>query len=219
MKFLKNNIIGQIKSISLVQLARSDGVHLKRVGTNWIGVCPFHLEKTGSLVVTPSKNLFHCFGCGAGGSPIDYVMLLKGLGFRQAVEWLASSFSITLDYEKAEENYRKEITSVDRIDMEKVLDKSDVQLLGQAIELYHQTLKTSNAALGYLETRGLNSMEMIDKYKLGYSNRTLLQTLPTQRNQSTNVELIIVCLFGSFCWLILTFAVSRKRHKLKYLKR
>jgi DNA primase len=74
--------------ISLVRLVEGWGIALARQGKDWVGRCPFHADDTPSLVVTPSKNLFHCFGCGAAGGPVDWVMKLDGVSFRHAVELL-----------------------------------------------------------------------------------------------------------------------------------
>lgn len=175
--------------ISLTSLIQSSGVKLKRVGASWTGVCPFHIEKHGSLVVSPNKNLFHCFGCGAAGSSIDWIMQTKGMGFRQAVEWLARENNISLAQLTELENQaegKEEKEMPDRVEIERTVEKSDAELLNQAVELYHEVLKKSQVALGYLESRGLNNSEMIDKFRLGYSNRSLLTELPAQRNQATN---------------------------------
>ena len=86
--FLSKEKISYLKSIPLTSLVQTSGIELKRRGANLVGMCPFHLEKTPSLVVTPRKNLWHCFGCGLGGSTIDWVMRMQGLEFRQAVERL-----------------------------------------------------------------------------------------------------------------------------------
>ena len=66
--------VSKLKSdVSLLRLAESQGYELKREGNDYVMCCPFHEEKTASLKITPDKNLFHCFGCGAGGSVIDWV--------------------------------------------------------------------------------------------------------------------------------------------------
>jgi hypothetical protein len=63
------------------------GVELKKSGKDKVGRCPFHEDSTASLVVTPSKNLWHCFGCGLGGGPIDWVMKRQGVSFRFGMRW------------------------------------------------------------------------------------------------------------------------------------
>ncbi len=77
------------REISLQRLAEAAGVDLRRQGADLVGRCPFHEDKTPSLVITPSKNLWHCLGaCRAGGSVIDWVMKTEGVSFRHAVELL-----------------------------------------------------------------------------------------------------------------------------------
>src|SRR6187401_3351253 len=77
------------KEVSLERLAQARGVELKRHGADLHGRCPFHEDKTPSLVVTPAKNLWHCLGaCQTGGSVIDWVMRAEGISFRHAVELL-----------------------------------------------------------------------------------------------------------------------------------
>lgn len=76
------------EEISVQRLVEASGIELKKAGKDFAGVCPFHEDDTASLVVTPMKNLWHCFGCGAAGGPIDWVMKTKGVSFRHAVEWL-----------------------------------------------------------------------------------------------------------------------------------
>lgn len=75
--------------VSLLRLAEQAGVTLKRQGKDWLGRCPFHDDKTPSLVISPKANLWHCLGaCQAGGSVVDWVMRFEGVSFRRAVELL-----------------------------------------------------------------------------------------------------------------------------------
>ena len=74
--------------VSVERLVESSGVELKKSGKDWLGRCPFHEDDTASLVVTPLKNLWHCFGCGIGGGPIDWIIKRRGVSFRHAVELL-----------------------------------------------------------------------------------------------------------------------------------
>jgi DNA primase len=74
--------------VSVERLVEASGIELKRGGKDMLGRCPFHEDDTASLVVTPGKNLWHCFGCGIGGGPIDWVMKRRGVSFRHAVELL-----------------------------------------------------------------------------------------------------------------------------------
>ena len=83
------------QEISLQRVVESAGIALKRHGADLVGLCPFHDDKTPSLVITPKTNLWHCLGaCQAGGSVIDWVMKVEGVSFRHAVELLQNdSFS------------------------------------------------------------------------------------------------------------------------------
>lgn len=74
--------------IAVERLVEASGVELKAAGKDLLGRCPFHDDREASLVVTPAKNLWHCFGCQIGGGPIDWVMKSRSLSFRHAVEWL-----------------------------------------------------------------------------------------------------------------------------------
>ncbi|MFZ1989315.1 MAG: CHC2 zinc finger domain-containing protein, partial [Alphaproteobacteria bacterium] len=74
--------------VSVARLVEASGVKLEKCGRDLVGACPFHEDGDPSLTVTPDKNLWHCFGCGAGGGPIDWVMKKNGVSFRHAVELL-----------------------------------------------------------------------------------------------------------------------------------
>ena len=80
--------------ISVERLVEAAGVELTKNGKDRLGKCPFHEDREASLVVTPEKNLFHCFGCGAAGGPIDWVIKTRGVSFRHAVELLRSDLSL-----------------------------------------------------------------------------------------------------------------------------
>ena len=74
----------------------SQYMHLKRSGRNYFGLCPFHNEKSPSFAVSPDKQIFHCFGCGAGGNAITFVMKIEGCSFIEAVQMLADRANIQL---------------------------------------------------------------------------------------------------------------------------
>src|SRR3989338_481435 len=83
--------------VSVERLIEASGIELKKAGKDKQGRCPFHEEDTASLVVTPAKNLWHCFGCGIGGGPIDWVIKRNGLSFRHAVELLKADPSLVAE--------------------------------------------------------------------------------------------------------------------------
>jgi DNA primase len=79
--------------VNVERLVEASGVELKRGGKDLVGRCPFHEDDTASLVVTPGKNLWHCFGCGVGGGPIDWAMKKNAVSFRHAVELLRAGLA------------------------------------------------------------------------------------------------------------------------------
>ena len=81
----------------------SQYVQLKKSGANYFGLCPFHNEKTGSFSVSPDKQIFHCFGCGAGGGVITFVMKAEGLSFPDAVHYLADRAGMQVPEQGEEE--------------------------------------------------------------------------------------------------------------------
>ncbi len=166
------------RETDLVALVQAAGVELRRHGADLVGRCPFHDDQGPSLVVTPGKNLWHCLGaCQAGGSVIDWVMRTERVSFRHAVELLrvklgsgdptssAPAVSLAPIAAKA-----KEAEAID-----------DAALVREVIAFYHETLKASPEAIAYLEQRGLNSVALIDRFRLGYANRTLAYRLPGSR--------------------------------------
>lgn len=160
-------------SVNLVALVEASGLVLERRGSDLVGRCPFHEDSDPSLVVTPDKNLWHCFGCNAGGSVIDWTMKLKGISFRHAVEILKNDPSLITASGRA-----VKVTRNIRLPAPFAFDAEDQELLNRVIDFYHDTLKNSTEALAYLEKRGLKNSEMVEHFKLGFANRTLGLRLP-----------------------------------------
>ena len=162
------------RDLSLAALAEAAGVVLTRHGADLVGLCPFHDDHEPSLVISPDKNLWHCLGaCQRGGSVIDWVMQWNGVSFRHAVELLRTDPSLAASSARP-----LKISRVRRLPSPVNLDAEDRQLLNQVIDYYHATLKQSPEALAYLEKRGLRNSEMIERFQLGYANRTLGLRLP-----------------------------------------
>lgn len=166
--------LNQLKTdISLVRLIESQGHELKVEGKDHVMCCPFHDDKTPSLKISADKNVFHCFGCGASGTVIDWVMKTQGVSFRHACEILLNDAGVNLS----------EIADVKRNTVPKLesplsLGVDDQVLLSQVINYYHEVLLQTPEALDYLASRGLNDVEMIKHFKLGFANRTLGFRLP-----------------------------------------
>ncbi|OGT16968.1 MAG: DNA primase [Gallionellales bacterium RIFCSPHIGHO2_02_FULL_57_16] len=163
--------------VSVQRLVEASGIELKKTGKDYTGKCPFHEDDTASLVVTPVKNLWHCFGCGAAGGPIDWVMRKNGASFRHAVELLRDGVPSLAAGSGAVKR-----TTVRALEAPVQFDADDQALLNQVVGYYHETLKQSPEALAYLQARGLASTEAVEHFKLGYADRTLGLRLP-QKNR------------------------------------
>jgi DNA primase len=179
--------------VSLVRLIEARGIALVKQGKDLAARCPFHEEATPSLVVSPAKNLFHCFGCGAAGGPIDWVMKLDGVSFRRAVEVLRQEVGeapavalpagsvVPADSSLAAASAPAAAApSLDAAD--------DAALLASVLDYYHATLKQSPEALAYLHSRGLDHPELVDTFRLGYANRTLGYHLPDKQLKAGAVQ-------------------------------
>ncbi|MDY7096297.1 MAG: CHC2 zinc finger domain-containing protein [Acidobacteriota bacterium] len=162
------------REVSVERLAEARGVKLSRHGADLLGLCPFHDDKEPSLVITPKKNLWHCLGaCQAGGSVIDWVMRDRGVSFRHAVELLRSDLpSAAVVEAKGSEPVLPAPVEV---------DAEDEEVLRQVVGFYHETLQESPEALSYLESRGLAHRELIERFQLGFANRTLGYRLPDKK--------------------------------------
>ncbi|MDH5207629.1 MAG: DNA primase [Burkholderiaceae bacterium] len=131
-------------------------VQLKKAGQNLLGLCPFHGEKTPSFTVSPSKQFFHCFGCGAHGSAIGFLMEHRGLGYVEAIRDLAQMVGMQVPEEPsgAAEAHSK--------------TRALTEMLAQAADFYRKQLKVSEAAVQYLKARGLTG-QTAARFGLGYS--------------------------------------------------
>jgi DNA primase len=174
------------QEVAVQRLVEAAGVELKKMGKDLSGRCPFHADDTASLIVTPAKNLWHCFGCQVGGGLIDWVMKLKGVSFRHAVELLKDDTSLAAEPLAAGAPVKR--TTVRSLPPPVTLDADDRALLVQVVGYYHQSLKDSPEALAYLEQRGLAHPELVDYFQLGYANRTLGLRLP-EKNRKAGADI------------------------------
>jgi DNA primase catalytic core len=177
------------REVSVQRLAEARGIKLTRHGADLLGKCPFHDDRTPSLVITPAKNLWHCLGaCNVGGTAIDWVMRANGVSFRHAVELLrADHLPLAADPGTPESRPVKHGT-VRKLPPPVARDADDRMLLLQVMDYYNETLKQSPEAMKYLSSRGLQSSEIIDRFKLGFANRTLGYRLPA-KNRAAGAEM------------------------------
>lgn len=132
-------------------------VPLKKAGANYVACCPFHNEKSPSFTVSQAKQFYHCFGCGAHGTAIGFVMEHAGLGFVEAVEELARGAGLTVPRERpaAGEQYQKAAPDL-------------YEVMQTATRYYRERLKQSLRAIDYLKQRGLSG-EIVAKFGIGYA--------------------------------------------------
>ncbi|WP_144373733.1 DNA primase [Vogesella urethralis] len=135
-------------------------VPLKKAGQNYMACCPFHKEKSPSFTVSPSKQFYHCFGCGAHGSAIGFVMEYQGLNFVEAVKNLAEGLGMQVPEERAANPEASRAAREKQLSLEGALT--------QAATYYKQQLKSAVNAIGYLKGRGLTG-EIAARFGLGYA--------------------------------------------------
>ena len=133
-------------------------VPLKKKGREYTACCPFHNEKTPSFTVSETKQFYHCFGCGAHGTAIGFLMEYEHLDFVDAIETLAAEYHLEVPRENAPEHDHRQ---ADR-------KQAVYTILEQASQLYQQQLRKSNRAIEYLRQRGLSG-EIAKRYRLGYA--------------------------------------------------
>ena len=161
MGLIPQEIIATVLERSNIVEAISSYIPLKRAGRNFKALCPFHHEKTPSFVVNPDKQIFHCFGCGAGGNAISFVMSQEHLEFPEAVRLLAQKAGI-------------HVPSPDAPAARIANLKEDLYALNElAAVFFHQRLVSENEpsvkeAREYLKGRGL-SLETVKKFKIGFA--------------------------------------------------
>ncbi len=88
---IEREVIERVKRIDLVALVQAKGIELKKNGKGWFGLCPFHADKTPSLSINPTKNLWQCFGCGASGDTIRFVEMFDQVDFKEAIKRLSNN--------------------------------------------------------------------------------------------------------------------------------
>jgi DNA primase len=151
-------------------------IELKKAGANFKSPCPFHDEKTGSFVVSPQKQIYHCFGCGAGGDSVKFVMEYEKLNYPEALEKLASMYNFSLSYTDNKQN------------------KPRSQLMDKVNEWYQTLLSSNKTALAYLKDRGIYESS-IEKFGIGYapdSNATVNYIKSQMLNMNEAAEMGIV---------------------------
>ena len=152
---IKPESIENLKSIIDIVDVVGNYVQLKKQGSNYIALCPFHSEKTPSFVVSPSKQIYHCFGCSASGDAIKFIMEIEKLSYPEAIEKLANMYNFKLEYTSSSSTLK-------------------VDILEKVNAFYIQELYKNSFAYEYLKQRGIND-STIEKFALGYAPSSLEQ--------------------------------------------
>lgn len=132
----------------------SQFLEIKKSGANFKACCPFHGEKTPSFVISPSKQIYHCFGCGVGGDSIKFLMDYEKLSYPETIEKLASMYNFNLDYE----------TNVEK--------KQDLKIIEDVNKFYQKLFINNNVAKEYIYSRGISEFS-IEKFEIGYAPKSI----------------------------------------------
>lgn len=171
---IKDSSVEAVKAAIDVVAVVEGRTRIRRTGSSYKGLCPFHQEKTPSFSVMPERGTYHCFGCGEGGDAIDFVEKTEQLDFVGAIEWLADRFNVPLEYEEASPEADRERKRRDRL----------YALLERAAVFYERVLWEGEAgavARGYLASRGLEE-QVCREFRLGLAQggATLAQRAQTE---------------------------------------
>lgn len=147
---IKKESIENLKNNLDVVDVISQFLELKKSGANFKACCPFHGESTPSFVVSPTKQIYHCFGCGVGGDSIKFVMDYEKLSYPETIEKLASMYNFHLEYD--DENVKK----------------SDSKVIEETNRFFQKLFVNNSIAKDYIKTRGISDFS-IEKFEIGYS--------------------------------------------------
>lgn len=158
MAFYEEQFIEEVKEANNIVDVVAEYVALKRMGTSYKGLCPFHKEKTPSFSVSSDKQIFHCFGCGVGGDVIRFIMRAENIEFQEAIELLADRAKLELPKNN------------DNIDMQKVMLKEKLYNINvEAARYFHNNLYNNQEAVKYLEKRKLDNTT-VKKFGIGFAD-------------------------------------------------
>lgn len=168
MAYYSDDLIDEIISRADIVSIIDSYVPLKRRGTNYIGLCPFHKEKTPSFTVSPDKQIFKCFGCGQGGSVIQFISKIENLDFKETLEFLADKTNIDLSNYEVRGNFK---SGENDKDLKEVIFNINRDTAKYFYEALLEEVKDKEGVLTkYLSKRRLDS-KVIAKFGLGYGNK------------------------------------------------
>ena len=157
MAMISEQKIDEIRASSNIVDIIGEYVDLKRAGSSYKGLCPFHNEKTPSFTVDEKKQLFHCFGCGVGGDVVSFIMQKEGLSYPESLEYLANKAGIRMEYSN---NYEANPRNKELYEINK-----DIMMF------YYKNLLTNKEAINYLKNRGLSG-KIVNRFMLGFAKNS-----------------------------------------------
>lgn len=157
-----DDLVEEIRGTNDIVDIISQYVILKKNGRNYLGLCPFHREKTPSFSVSPDKQIFHCFGCGVGGTVINFISRIENLSYRESLEFLAERAGIELPKTGTAEDLEKQR-----------LREKVYQINEKAAMFYHENLYSNTARLGqeYVKKRKLDN-KTLKNFRIGFAGGT-----------------------------------------------
>ncbi|MFA9374163.1 MAG: DNA primase [Poseidonibacter sp.] len=174
---IKKESIENLKNNLDVVDVVSQFIEVKKSGANFKACCPFHGESTPSFVVSPAKQIYHCFGCGVGGDSIKFVMEYEKLSYPETIEKLASMYNVNLEYDNSN-----------------IAQKQDIRILEEVNKYYQKLYVNNSTTKEYISKRGISDFS-VEKFEIGYapsSNDTINYLKSNHYNLSEAIELGII---------------------------
>jgi len=174
---IKKESIENLKNNLDVVDVVSQFIEVKKSGANFKACCPFHGESTPSFVVSPAKQIYHCFGCGVGGDSIKFVMEYEKLSYPETIEKLAAMYNVNLEYDNSNS-----------------APKQDIKILEEVNKYYQKLYVNNNITKEYIQKRGISEFS-IEKFEIGYapsSNETINYLKSNHYNLTEASELGII---------------------------
>ena len=181
MPFYSDDLIEEVRSRNDIVDVISNYVRLQKRGSTYFGLCPFHNEKTASFSVTPGKQMYYCFGCGAGGNVFTFLMEYENFTFAEAMQALAERAGVELPVQEYSPQMKREADRRQRL----------LEVNKEAGKYYYMLLRSEHGtqALDYFKKRGL-SEETMRKFGLGYSDKFSDDLYHYLRNKGYEDELL-----------------------------
>lgn len=174
---IKKESIENLKNNLDVVDVVSQFIEVKKSGANFKACCPFHGESTPSFVVSPAKQIYHCFGCGVGGDSIKFVMEYEKLSYPETIEKLASMYNVNLEYDNSN-----------------IAQKQDIRILEEVNKYYQKLYVNNSTTKEYISKRGISDFS-VEKFEIGYapsSNDTINYLKSNHYNLSEAIELGVI---------------------------